>query len=109
MNQRRTIAAPATHTCFLGSDCSWIGAGHAMAFAQDEIASDDESGWRDSVIDAVSPGGWLSLTAVETHDHLLVWNHSDLVSALSPGDPVAINVDRHVLAVGQFRFNVLVV
>ena len=109
MNQSSTVAAPATHTCFLGADCSWIGAGHAMAFAQDEIASADECGWRDTVVDIVTPGGWLNLTTVATGDHMLVWNHSDLISALSPGDPVAINVERHVLAVGEFRFNVLVV
>ena len=109
MNQRTTVAAPATHTCFLGADCSWIGAGHAMAFAQDEIASADERGWRDTVVDAVTPGGWLALTTVDSAERMTAWNHSDLISTLSPGDPVAINVESHVLAVGDFRFNVLVV
>jgi protein involved in sex pheromone biosynthesis len=80
-----------------------------MAFAQDEIASADASGWRDTVVDAVTPGGWLALTTVDSDERLTAWNHSDLASALSPGDPVAINVEQHVLAVGDFRFNVLVV
>jgi hypothetical protein len=109
MNQRTTVAAPATTTCFLGADCSWIGPGHAMAFAQDEIASDDRDGWRDTVVDTVTPGGWLALTAVDGSERVIAWNHSDLVGALSPGDPVAINPAQHVLAVGQRRFNVLVI
>ena len=109
MNQRTTVAAPATTTCFLGADCSWIGPGHSMAFAQEEIASDDHEGWRDTVVDTVTSGGWLALTTVDSDERIFAWNHSDLLSALAPGDPVAINAGNHVLAAGTRRFNVLVI
>ena len=107
MNQR--TAAPATSiTCFLGAHCTWIGAGHSLAFAQDHIALADRRGWRDAVVHAVTPGGWISLTIVDDDSHALLWTHSDVASTLVVGEPAALNLKHHVLVAGPSIFNVLV-
>lgn len=108
MNQR-TATPESTQTCFLGADCTWIGPGHAMAFAQDQIAFAEKEGWRDSVVESVSRGGWITLAAVDDSTRQLVWSHANLLSALRQGDPVAIHDSHHVLASGPLRINVLVI
>ena len=78
-----------------------------MAFAQDHLAAAEPEGWHDAIVEEVTPSGWIRLSAVHGAASILVWNHSDLSGMLSPGDPVAINPKHHVLAAGDYRFNVL--
>lgn len=107
MNQRTFSPATTTPTCFLGPTCSWIGPGHAMAFAQDHIADAESSGWHDAIVEEVTAGGWIRLSAVHGTASILVWNHADLSAVMAAGDPVAVNPKHHVLAAGDYRFNVL--
>lgn len=80
-----------------------------MAFAQDHIADSDTEGWHDSIIEEVTAGGWIRLSALQGAASVLVWNHADLSAFLEVGDPVAINAKRNVLASGKQRYNVLFV
>lgn len=106
---RHIAVAPSTPTCFLGPSCSWIGPGHSMAFAQDHIADSEREGWHDSIVEELTAGGWIRLSALHGAASVLIWNHADLSAFLAVGDPVAVNAKRHVLAAGDHRFNVLVV
>ncbi len=107
MNPRTTFTSQRTHTCFRGPECSWVGAGHAMAFEQDLEATADRDGWQDTVVKDVSAGGWISLTTLDGRPLVQAWTHTDVGEVISPGDPVSVHGDLHVLAAGEHRFNVL--
>lgn len=109
MSHHSATTSPTTATtCFLGPNCTWIGPGHSLAFAQDHIALSERNGWRDAVVRSVTPGGWIGLSVVEDDARMLVWSHADVTTALAPGAPVAVNLDHHVLVAGPSVFNVLI-
>lgn len=109
MSHHSAAPAPtAATTCFLGSDCTWIGPGHSLAFAQDHIALAEQRGWRDAVVSSVTPGGWIGLSILDDDATMLVWSHADVSNALTPGEPAAVNLKHHVLVAGPSVFNVLI-
>ena len=96
------------HDCLGAMDCGAVEPGHAVSFMQDRVASATPSKWRDSIVDAVSDDGWVTLTTIDDRRAVAVWNHAGLDSVLSAGDPVAVHALYNVLAVGSARYNVVV-
>lgn len=97
--------------------CLSHGAGHAGNDLQNRVTAATPSKWRDGFVSHLGTDGWIGveLLGVEAQsaetqsvETLWLWNHSDLGSALSIGEPVAVHALYHALAVGQERFNVLV-
>jgi hypothetical protein len=91
-----------------GEDCTEFAPGHAIPLIQERVAAATPSKWRDAIVTAVLPNGWLVLTAVDDGSLLRVWHHADLGSIVRPGEPVALHRVYNVLAVGSARFNTLV-
>jgi hypothetical protein len=89
-----------------GVMCAESGAGHALSFLQQRVASATATKWRDAVVSLVLPDGWVQLTTIDDRGTVWVWHHADLTGALHPGEPVALHEVYHVLALGRSWLNV---
>ena len=74
---------------------------------QQRVSAATPSKWRDAIVTAVTHTGWVAITTLDDHATVWVWNHADLGSSASVGDPVALHGVYHVLAIGAERVNVL--
>ncbi|MEO6309549.1 MAG: hypothetical protein ABIO33_02555 [Leifsonia sp.] len=96
-----------------GDPCLSHGAGHAGNALQNRVTAATPSKWRDGFIRRLGTGGWIGVELLDGADAqnvetLWLWNHADLRSTLTLGEPVAVHALYHALAVGSERFNVLV-
>lgn len=95
-----------------GESCLSHGAGHAGNDLQNRVTAATPSKWRDGFVSHLGTDGWIGVELLGAENQnvetLWLWNHRDLGSALSIGEPVAVHALYHALAVGQERFNVLV-
>jgi hypothetical protein len=110
-----------------GDTCLSHGAGHAGNDLQNRVTAATPSKWRDGFISHLGSGGWIGIELFESVDSaaaaaganadavdsqasetLWLWNHTDLRSTLTLGEPVAVHALYHSLAAGSERFNVLV-
>jgi hypothetical protein len=89
-----------------GVMCEESGAGHALSFLQQRVASATPTKWRDAVVSIVLPDGWVQLTTIDDQETVWVWHHSDVTGAVHPGEPVALHEVYHVLALGRSWLNV---
>ena len=97
-----------THDCSGATDCMVEAPGHAVGFMQRRIADASPSQWRDSIVESVSPDGWVRVRTVADDESVAIWNHSHLGSVVEAGAPVALHALYNVLAVGTDRVNVVV-
>ena len=98
--------------------CLSHGAGHAGNDLQNRVTAATPSKWRDGFVSHLGTDGWIGVelfgaslesgTDEQSVATLWLWNHRDLSSALSIGEPVAVHALYHALAVGSERFNVVV-
>ena len=93
------------HDC--SGTCSAAIPGHGLSLMQIRLASATPSRWVDAVVLSVSPAGWLEVALLDDDSTTLLWNHTDLTGAVTPGDPVAIHPVYDVLAAGDTKHNVL--
>ncbi|MBC7724912.1 MAG: hypothetical protein H7146_09220, partial [Burkholderiaceae bacterium] len=94
--------------CSTGSGCSLHSAGHGTFSLQTRVTSATPSKWRDGIVTAVTPGGWIAIALLDDAALLKdaapragarqpaasatwVWNHSDLTSVVAVGEPVALH------------------
>lgn len=84
-------------------DCGSTAPGHTLTFLQERLAAAAKYGWRDGFVESVRDG-WISVRDFEG-GRIRVWSHAG--DAVQPGEPVSVHTVYDVLAVGQFRLNVL--
>lgn len=100
----QTIQATAVvHDCRVSMDCGSTAAGHSLSFLQSRLASAAAYGWQDGVVESVRDG-WISVRTLDG-DRTRVWSHA--AEAVLAGEPVSVHSVYDVLAIGDFRLNVL--
>lgn len=92
-NTPRRDSAPMSCT---ESPCTSYGPGHNLHFIQARFVGGTPWGWRDAVLQRVEDG-WLHLSYLDTPAHPILWHHADLTDVLSPGAPVRLHEQYHVL------------
>ncbi|MFM9918002.1 hypothetical protein [Lacisediminihabitans sp. H27-G8] len=95
-----------------GTACTSAVAGHAVSAIRDRVTAATPSKWRDGLVVHVSSigaigGSWLAVALLDQPDAVWVWNHDDLSSVVSIGEPVALHELYDTLAVGSTRVSVL--
>jgi hypothetical protein len=93
-------------TCAGELGCAMADAGHDLHRMQRVVAAATPSSWVDAFVGEVGADGWVTLHAADDELTFRVWHHDAL--ALAAGEPVALHVTYHVLAVGRHWVNVLV-
>lgn len=104
MSKFQHAAGAAILSC--SEECASYEAGHDLHPIRARAAAATSAGWVDTVVEAVSASGIVSLIDVFTAEHYKVWNHHDAVQAARPGDAVALHRDYSVLAIGSTRWSV---
>lgn len=93
-------------TCAGELGCAMSAAGHDLHPLQRIVASATSSSWVDAFVGEAGPDGWVTVHAADDGRTFRVWHHDPL--ALAAGEPVALHVTYHVLALGRRWVNVLV-
>lgn len=92
-------------TCPGELGCAMSAPGHDLHPLQRVVATATPSSWVDAFVGEAA-AGWVTLHAADDGRAFRVWHHDEL--ALSAGEPVALHVTYHVLALGRRWLNVLV-
>lgn len=92
-------------TCPGELGCAMSAPGHDLHPLQRVVAAATPSSWVDAFVGEVA-GGWVTLHTADGERVVRVWHHQEL--ALTAGEPVALHVTYHVLALGRRWLNVLV-
>ncbi|QNE46764.1 hypothetical protein F1C58_07515 [Glaciihabitans sp. INWT7] len=95
-----------------GAACTSAAAGHAVSAIRDRVTAATPSKWRDGLVVHVSAtdaagGSWLAVALFEQPEFAWVWNHGDLSTVVSVGEPVALHELYDTLAIGTARVSVL--
>jgi hypothetical protein len=96
-------SAAVIHDCRTSMDCGSTASGHSLSFLQSRLASAAAYGWADGVVESVRDG-WIAVRTLDG-DRARVWSHA--ADAVLPGEPVSLHAVYDVLAIGDFRLNVL--
>jgi hypothetical protein len=94
-------------TCAGELGCAMSAPGHDLLPVQRVVAAATPSSWVDAFVGTVEGDGWITLHAADDERTFRVWHHDALT--LGGGEPVALHVTYHVLALGRRWVNVLVV
>jgi hypothetical protein len=88
--------------------CQSYANGHNMHFIHARHVGETPWGWRDGVVDALLPYGWVQIVYVDQPAVVKVWHHQPLRGLVRRGDPVRLNENWWALG-GPFGWvNVLV-
>lgn len=111
MTDHRHTSDQATRPAGVGTMCGHDAcgstrAGHEVLAVQRRVAQAAPRAWRDAIVTATSPDGWVALALVEDDTVVTAWHHERL--GLSAGEPVALHRSAGLLAVGAERVSVFV-
>ena len=88
--------------------CAPFETGYELHPIQQRAALATRSRWRDAIVTAVSPDGWVELLDLATDVPARVWHYADLTAVVTPGEPVSLNARYGVLAIGRTCLSVRV-
>lgn len=88
--------------------CEPFETGYELHPIQRRAALVTRSRWRDAIVTAVRPDGWVELLDIDVDAATRVWHYADLTASIAPGEPVALNAHYGVLAVGATCLSVRV-
>jgi hypothetical protein len=92
--------------CETGLMCADTRPGHGLHAVQLRLAAATPSQWRDALVTGVDDRGRVHAITLDG-DPIVWWNHGDLATVATAGEPVAWHPIYNVLSVGDRRFNVL--
>ena len=82
--------------------------GYELHPIQRQAALATRSRWRDAIVTAVTPDGWIELLDLDTDAVRRVWHYADLSASVTSGEPVTLNAHYGVLAIGATCLSVRV-
>ena len=92
--------------------CTSSALGHVVSGIRERVTAATPGKWRDGIV-AHAPstpgrgGSWIGIHLFETPGITWLWNHADLSTAASLGEPVSLHELYDTLAIGPMRVSVL--
>lgn len=86
------------YECIVGNGyCQIYHPGHNMHFIHAQYVGRTPWGWRDGVVDYLTPEGWAVVRYLFEDGAARVWHHAKLAKFVKPGDSVRLHEQDHAL------------
>ena len=95
-----------------GECCTLSAVGHVVSAIRERVTAATPGKWRDGIV-CYAPsargigGSWIGIDIFDSPGTVWLWNHADLSTAVSLGEPVSLHELYDMLAIGTTRVSVL--
>ena len=92
--------------------CTSSAVGHLLSAIRERATAATPGKWRDGIVSHAPftrgvGGSWIGIGLLDSPGTVWLWNHADLSTALSTGEPVSLHELYDTLAIGATRISVL--